>query len=357
MMTETRIEKLRESLESIGADAFLVSTPENRRYLSGFTGSAGHLILTHEDAILATDFRYIQQAERQATGYQVLRTAGGYHWLAEIAKELGARRIAFESDNMTVAAHESATSVLRNLVPETRPELVATEGVVDGLRAVKDAGEIELLRKAVEIADTALGQVAPTIEPGMTEAQVAWAIEKAMRELGAESNAFDIIVGAGVNGALPHHRADETVIQSGDPVVVDMGATYQGYRSDLTRTFSVGGYDDRFREVYDIVLGAQLAAEGAVRPGITGGEIDTVARDFIDDAGYGDKFGHGLGHGIGLAVHELPRIGSGSLDVLDDGSVFTIEPGIYLPDWGGVRIEDMVSIEAGEVHVLSRSVK
>ncbi|HAL46121.1 MAG: aminopeptidase P family protein [SAR202 cluster bacterium] len=356
-MPESRIERLRHSLESIGADAFLVSAPENRRYLSGFTGSSGYLILTFEEALLATDFRYIQQAEQEAPDYQVRQISGGYQWLPEIVGELGARRIAYESDNITVAAHQAAIRAVRSLEPQNRPELIATESVVDELRAVKDQGEINLIEKAVEIADAALSQVTPSIEPGMTEHQVAWEIEKTMRELGAESNAFDIIVGAGPNGSLPHHRADDTVIRPGDPVVIDMGATYQGYRSDLTRTICVGGPDERFSEIYDIVLGAQLAAEEAVRPGVTGGEIDAVARDFIDDAGYGKRFGHGLGHGVGLAVHELPRIGSGSPDVLVDGMVFTVEPGVYLPEWGGVRIEDVVSIENGQVRVMSGSPK
>jgi Xaa-Pro aminopeptidase len=356
-MPESRIERLRQSLHSLGADAFLVSAPENRRYLSGFSGSSGYLIVTFEEALLATDFRYIQQAERQAPDYHVRQISGGCQWLAEIVGELGSRRIAYESDNMTVAAHQAAIRAVRSLEPPNRPELVATENVVDELRAVKDQEEIDLIDKAVEIADLALGKVAPSIEPGRTESQVAWEIEKAMRELGAESNAFDIIVGAGPNGSLPHHRADDTVIRPGDPIVIDMGATYQGYRSDLTRTFCVGGPDERFREVYDIVLGAQLAAEEAVRPGVTGGEIDAVARDFIDDAGYGNRFGHGLGHGVGLAVHELPRIGPGSPDILTDGMVFTIEPGVYLPEWGGVRIEDVVSIENGQVRVVSGSPK
>jgi Xaa-Pro aminopeptidase len=228
---------------------------------------------------------------------------------------------------------------------------------VDDLRAVKEPAELALIEKAVDIADTALGRIAPAMEPGMTEKYIAWEIEKAMRELGAEAIAFDIIVGAGPNGALPHHKADDTVIRPGDTVVIDMGATYEGYRSDLTRTFAVGEPDDSYQGVYDTVLGAQTAAEEAVRPGMKGQELDAVARDFIAEAGYGEYFGHSLGHGVGLAVHERPRVAPASQDVLEGGMVFTIEPGIYLPGWGGVRIEDIVTLENGRARVLTRSSK
>lgn len=178
-----------------------------------------------------------------------------------------------------------------------------------------------------------------------------------MREQGAEAMAFDIIVGAGTNGALPHHRADDTVIQNGQPIVIDMGAAYEGYCADLTRTIFVGEPDDTFKKVYSTVLRAQLAAQEQVRAGMTGEETDAISRDVIVEAGYGDAFGHSLGHGVGLAVHEYPRVGPRAPDVLADGMVFTIEPGIYLPEWGGVRIEDVVVMESGRARVLSKAAK
>ncbi|MDP6451731.1 MAG: aminopeptidase P family protein [SAR202 cluster bacterium] len=357
MNVSSRIENLRRQLSAHDVDAMLISMPENRRYLSGFTGSAGYLLVSESDAILATDFRYIEQGGQQAPDYRIYRIGGGSGWLSDLSSELDLSKIGYESDHLTVAGLTDFEKALTEDAEDGVPKLVSTTGIVESMRAVKDENERDLLEKAVALADEALGRVAPAIEPGMTEQQVAWDIEKAMRELGAESIAFDIIVGAGPNGALPHHKADDTVIQPGDPVVIDMGATYAGYRSDLTRTFCIGPPDDRFTEIYDTVLGAQIAAEEAVRPGMTGAEVDAVARDYISNAGYEEYFGHGLGHGVGLAVHERPRVVQKSEDVLEDGMIFTIEPGIYIPGWGGVRIEDIVSLENGRARVLSQSPK
>ena len=214
-----------------------------------------------------------------------------------------------------------------------------------------------LIETAVEIADRAMASVAARIKPGMTEARIAWELEVEMRGMGAEGPAFDIIVGTGANGALPHHRADDTVVRRGDAVVIDMGANYEGYNSDLTRTFYVGEPDDEFMEIYSIVLQAQETAIREVRPGMMGKEVDEIARKVIEGAGYGEEFGHGLGHGVGLAVHERPMAVPTSEDVIEDGMVFTIEPGIYIPGWGGVRIEDIVAMEDGRARVLTGSPK
>lgn len=357
MSISSRIDSLRQQFSAHDVDGMLISMPENRRYLSGFSGSAGCLLISASDAALATDFRYIEQGGQQAPEYRIHRTTGNSAWLAELASEMNLSRIGYESDHLTVAGLTDFEKALAEGNEGDTPSLVPTTGIVETMRAVKDKNERALLERAIAIADEALGRVAPAIEPGMTEKQVAWDIEKAMRELGAESIAFDIIVGTGPNGALPHHRADDTVIRPGDPVVIDMGATYAGYRSDLTRTFCIDPPDDRFREIYDTVLGAQVAAEETARPGMTGGEVDSIARDYISSAGYGKYFGHGLGHGVGLAVHERPRIVPDSKDVLEDGMVFTVEPGIYIPEWGGVRIEDIVALEDGRVRVLSKSPK
>ena len=357
MNGNAKIQKLRRQLQEQELDALLVSTAENRRYLSGFTGSAGYLLVSLSDAVLATDFRYVEQAGRQAPEYRVQRTGSGLAWFPEMASDLGFNRIGFESQDMTVATHSAFQKAIDESEKPDRPELVATSGIVDKMRAVKDELELELLTKAVEIADEAFEQVAPGIEPGVTEQEAAWQLEKAMRERGAEVIAFDIIVGAGPNGALPHHRAGDKAIEEGEAVVIDMGARYQGYCSDLSRTLIVGEPDETFRRVYDTVLRAQLAVEESVHSGMTGGEADGIARDIIAEAGYGENFGHSLGHGVGLAVHEFPRVGPNAEEPLEDGMVFTVEPGIYLAGWGGVRIEDIVVLENGRARVISKAHK
>ena len=357
MSITDRLTRLRDILKEKELDAFLVSSPENRRYLSGFTGSAGYLFISHTDAVLVTDFRYVEQAGKQAPEFRVERTGASLSWLGEIATAVSAQRIGFEAEVMTVGTHSSFVKALNEAQHDDSLTLVETSDMIDKTRATKEDNELDLLIRAIEITDFALDEIGPTVKSGMTEAQVAWNLEKSMREQGAEAMAFDIIVGTGLNGALPHHRADDTVIREGQPVVIDMGATYEGYCADLTRTIFVGEPDDTFKKIYTIVLRAQLAAEEQVRAGMTGEQTDMIARDIIVEAGYGDFFGHSLGHGVGLAVHEYPRIGPRASDVLADGMVFTIEPGIYLPDWGGGRIEDIVVMEFGRARVLSKAAK
>ena len=357
MSTIKRLARLREALEELELDAFLVSSPENRRYLSGFTGSAGYLFISRTDAVLATDFRYIEQAGKQSPEFRVERTGASLSWLPEMASTVSARRVGFEAEVMTVGTHTAFLKAVAEADGDDGLTLVETSDMIDKIRATKYEEELALLTRAIEITDHAMDEIGPAIVPGMTEAQVAWDLEKAMREQGAEAMAFDIIVGAGTNGALPHHRADDTVIQNGQPIVIDMGAAYEGYCADLTRTIFVGEPDDTFKKVYSTVLRAQLAAQEQVRAGMTGEETDAISRDVIVEAGYGDVFGHSLGHGVGLAVHEYPRVGPRAPDVLADGMVFTIEPGIYLPEWGGVRIEDVVVMESGRARVLSKAAK
>ena len=228
---------------------------------------------------------------------------------------------------------------------------------MESLRAVKEPEEIELIKKAVEIADAAFEYIEGIIQAGMTEKHVAWEIEKFLRENGSQAVPFEIIVASGPNSALPHAKPSERVINPGEPVVIDMGAKFDGYASDLTRTICLGTPDDTFKKVYDIVLDAQLAAMSIIKEGMTGQQADSSARTVIEQAGYGEAFGHGLGHGVGLATHELPRLGPNSTEPLTSGMVFTIEPGIYLPGWGGVRIEDTVMMENGKVRVISKARK
>ena len=352
-----RIERLRQKMEEKGLEAFLVSTPENRRYLSGFSGSAGYLLITGNEAILATDFRYTEQAGGQAPDYEVMRVSRNWQWLAEQLSKLGIKKAGFESTNMTVASYQQMTETVKELPSDGRPSLMATKGIVEGLRAVKDAEELAKLQGAIDISDKAIEEIGPRIQPGETELEVAWRLERTMRELGADALSFDTIVAAGPNGAMPHHHPTDRRVQAGEPVVIDMGALLDGYCSDITRTVCVGEPDEKFRQVYDMVLAAQLTAIETLKPAMTGGEGDGLARAVLEEAGYAEHFGHSLGHGIGLEVHEYPGVGPGSPNVLEEGMVFSVEPGVYLTGWGGVRIEDLVVLESGGARPLSKAKK
>ena len=356
MSISARLAALRGALDREDLDAMLVSSDENRRYMSGFTGSAGYLLISQKHAILATDFRYVEQAERQAPEYHIERIFGS-GWLSGLIKDVGGRHVGFESQDVTIAGYGALNKSISESDVAGQASLAETTDLIERIRGTKDQSEIGLLTRAIEITDQAIEQVQPSVKPGVTEGEIAWELEKAMRERGAEAMAFDIIVGAGPNGAMAHHRADGTVIREGDAVVIDMGAQYEGYCADLTRTVLVGEPDETFWKVYNTVLEAQLAAEEQITAGMTGTKADAIARDVISDAGFEENFGHSLGHGVGLAVHEYPVLGTKSEDVLEDGMVFTVEPGIYLSGWGGVRIEDVVVLENGRPRVISKARK
>ena len=352
-----RLEHLHQKLEEKKLDAILISTPENRRYVSGFTGSAGYLLVSQGSTILATDFRYVEQAGKQAPDFQVVKAGADWSWLRDLLQEQGHKRVGFESQHVTVATFRQMTDTLKELPSEERPSLLATSGIVEGLRTVKDPEELALVQRAIDAADTAMEAITPTIRAGETEREVAWRLEVAMREAGADGLSFDTIVAAGPNGAMPHHRPSDRPIAEGEPIVIDMGAKVDGYCSDITRTVCIGEGDETFRKVYDTVLGAQLTAIATVHAGMTAGEADALSRDVIAEAGHGDHFGHSLGHGVGLFIHEYPRLGPGSENPLEEGMVFTVEPGIYLSGWGGVRIEDVVVLEKDGARVLSKAAK
>jgi Xaa-Pro aminopeptidase len=327
------------------------------------------LLISAEQAILATDFRYYEQVSQQAPDFELAKV--GYEFtkaLPNLVAQVGARRVGFEAAHLPYAQYQEWVEVAEGLGLSSAEgfELVPTKELIEGLRAVKDDGELEVIRRAVALADKAMAYVLDIMEPGMTERAVAWEIETYMRTHGADKVAFDIIVAGGPNGAMPHAQPSEAPIRAGEPIIMDIGAQTEGYHSDLTRTACLGlrrapssrTPDDRFREIYDIVLRAQLAAEEGIRAGMTGQEADALARSVIEEAGYGEYFGHGLGHGVGLAVHEKPRLSKLSEEeVLQPGMVVTIEPGIYLPGWGGVRIEDMAVVGEDGVEVLTRASK
>lgn len=351
---KARVEKLRQELPEKGLEAVLISNAHNRSYLSGFVGTAGFLLITPQEAILATDFRYVEQASLQAPDFKIHRIEGEVEkWFPGLAAQVGVQRIGFEAEDVSFATHRR----LKDAVAEARVELVPTDGLVEQLRAIKDDAELGHIQRAIALADAAFEHVAAGMRPSMTERQVAWELERFIRENGGEGVSFELIVAAGPNGAKPHHHPTDRPIGRGEPVVMDLGAIAGGYCSDLTRTVCMGEPDSTFEKIYDIVLGAQLAAIATVGVGMTGEQADGLARKVILEAGYGDNFGHGLGHGVGLEIHEHPRLGKASSDVLKDGMVVTIEPGIYLTGWGGVRIEDMVVLENGRARVLTRAPK
>lgn len=351
-----RIAALRSLIQEQEIDAMLISDPHNRRYLSGFIGTAGYLFITESEAVLTTDSRYTEQAGDQATGFDISQIQGRLtDWFPKLLRDLDVSKLGFEADNVTVSTLKMFEDAMTksNLKVAFKP----TSGDTAKLRAIKDAGEIELLQKAIDIGDAAFEETASKLTAGMTEKEAAWEFEKAIRERGAECLSFDTIVANGPNAARPHHQTGESKLQEGETIVFDCGATYQGYCSDLTRTVVLGDADDEVAKVYSIVLEAQEVAIEQVEAGHTGGEADGIARKIIADAGYGDMFGHSLGHGLGLEVHEEPNVGPRGATPLEDGMPFTIEPGIYIPGWGGVRIEDVVVLENGRARVLSHAKK
>ena len=352
-----RLARLRAAMAEQGFPALFTTHPDNRRYLTGYTGedhppdeSAGHLLITPEQAYLHVGALNATQARAQAPDYTVVAYARRSEMpdqFADLVTSNGITRLGFDASALLYRTHRW----LREKLPAV--ELIEIGTVISDLRAVKDAAEIALLRRAQEITTAAFVDVSRRISEGMTEKEVAWEIEKAVRAHGGEGMAFSTIVGAGTNGARPHHTVTDRPIRAGEPVVIDMGARYEGYCGDLTRTIVVGEPDARFRRTYDLVLRAKRHVEEIARPGMTGGALDTAARDVIVEAGAGDHFIHTLGHGIGLQVHEGPGARKESEEVFQPGMTLTIEPGVYFEDWGGVRIEDVAVFTEHGIELLA----
>lgn len=358
-IVEARISTVRRALAEKELDALMVSVQENRYYLSGFTGedtqfdeSAGVLVITDRDLVLATDSRYELQAQAEAAGYEVVCYHKGLDKeLSKIAGSLGIRRLGFESVRLSHKNHRLYTAALNGLRPAV--ELVPTENIVESLRQIKSEPEIQATVKALRLAEQAFSKVLGRVQPGMTERQVAWAMEKAMRESGAQGLSFPVIVASGPNSALPHAVPGQRKISRGEPILFDWGARLDEYCSDTTRTVVIGKPDDRFMKVYDTVVEAREMAIAAIRPGVGGTQVDKIARDHIDRNGFEGKFGHGLGHGTGLAVHESPRLSPIKDQRLEAGMIVTVEPGIYLPGWGGIRMENQVVVRQDGAQVLN----
>lgn len=348
----SRLEQLRGLMRENRLDGYLVTGAENRRYLSGFTGSNGVLVIGEKTEVLVTDFRYLTQVREEAPGFAVRRQEESlWETVAAVLRELGMKQVGFEAEYMVVDEFFK----LKAIVPEEL--LVPSPGLVARLRGIKDPVEIEGIRRAVAVADAAWQEVLPTIQAGDVERDVALRLETALRRLGASGPSFATIVASGPRSALPHGEAGDRRLAPGDLVVLDFGCVFHGYCSDITRTVVVNTATPRQQEIYDLVLQAQLTAIAGLRPGMTGREGDRLSRAVIEEAGYGEYFGHGLGHSLGLAIHENPRLSPKEGAVLEPGMVLTVEPGIYLPDWGGVRIEDVVVITETGCEVLTKADK
>ncbi len=350
LQVEPRLRRLQGSLSDAGVDALIVTTLANVRYLSGFSGSAGVLAVTPDAALLTTDGRYRTQSAEQlaaaGAGRAIAIEIGGGEAQRNAVRDLvgAAGRVGLEADNVTWSASQRWTEVLGEA------ETVPLTNLVEALREVKDEAELDRMARAAAIADAALGEVLPMLSAPrgeLTEARFALALDTAMRRGGAEGTAFETIVASGPNSAKPHHRPGERVIEPGDPVVVDFGAIFEGYRSDMTRTFCVGAEPTgELARIFAVVQEAQAAGVAAVRSGIGAKEVDDVCRQVISEAGWGDAFEHGTGHGVGLDIHEAPTVSPLGTAILGPGVVVTVEPGVYLPGLGGVRIEDTLVVTA-----------
>ncbi|WP_226582948.1 M24 family metallopeptidase [Halobacillus litoralis] len=348
----SKLSNLRKAISTEGLDALLIMSPKNRRYMSGFTGSSGALLITESSAVLITDFRYTGQAGEQAEEFEVIEHKTPMpKAVASKVEELGLKRVGFEKEHVTYSSYEQYNQALE-------AELVPTSGMVEKLRLIKTDEEISILKDAVKIADDAFQHILSYIKPGVKEIDVSNELEFFMRKQGAASSSFDIIVASGYRSALPHGAASEKEIQSGELVTLDFGALYKGYCSDITRTVAVGEISDELKEIYDTVLQAQLKGMEGIKAGITGKDADALTRDYIKEKGYGEYFGHSTGHGIGLDVHEGPGLSFRSdQTILEEGMVVTVEPGIYVPGVGGCRIEDDTIVTKTGNERLSQSTK
>lgn len=345
---QTRRERLSGLLKEQKLEGMLVSGSANVRYLTGFTGSNGLMVAFPNGAVFFTDPRYTLQAAQQVSC--AVRVVRGplYPAAAAFAKKRHIRRLAIERDTIRYDQYETLADTV---------DVAPVSGFVEGLRAVKSADEVEKIRRSVITNSKAFEQGVRAIKPGMRESELAGEIEYRMRRLGAEKAAFDTIVATGARGALPHARPDATRIENGHLVLIDMGAMQEGYASDMTRMLHIGRASKKTRDTYRFVLEAQLAAIDAVRPGVTCDRVDRAARRVLETAGLGKAFVHSTGHGLGLEIHEEPRLGKKSKTLLEPGMAITIEPGVYLDGWGGIRIEDTVVVTATGCEVLTPTPK
>ncbi|MFY0518003.1 M24 family metallopeptidase [Lysinibacillus sp. UGB7] len=346
-----KLQKLRKALQEHSIEGILITNEYNRRYMTGFTGTAGVAIVSQNDAVFITDFRYTEQAAAQIKDFRIVKHEATI--LEEIAtqvKAMGIKLLGFEKDAVSYGTYELYKNVIQT-------DLVPVSGLIEKIRLIKTEQEINIIKVACEIADHAFTHIIDFIKPGKTELEVSNELEFFMRKQGATQSSFDTIVASGLRSALPHGVATDKVIEKGDFVTLDYGALYNGYISDMTRTVAVGEPSAKLVDMYNAVLASQLLALEKVGPGLTGIQADAIARDYLTEKGYGEAFGHSLGHGIGLEVHEGPGLSMRSETVLEPGMAVTIEPGVYLPGIGGLRIEDDILITETGNELLTHSSK
>lgn len=352
-MSMNRVNRLRSLLDENGLEALLIGSPYNRRYISGFTGSSGYVLITSESCYLLTDFRYRVQAAQQVEEFQIIEhSSSPLEEVRELLSQSGISTLGFEQEHVSFGDYQQWSSKLGGGIT-----LKPSTGLVEKLRMFKDELELAVMQEAAILADRTFSHIVGVIATGMKETDVALEMEVFMRSNGATSSSFDTIVASGERSALPHGVASDRIIGVDEFVKLDFGAYYKGYCSDLTRTIVVGKPSDKHKEIYNIVLEAQLHALEHIRPGMTGSEADALTRDIITKYGYGDHFGHGTGHGLGMEIHEEPRLSKLSDTILTPGMTVTVEPGIYVPGFGGVRIEDDIVITDTGIKILTSSPK
>ncbi len=347
-----RINNLHMSMNEKNIDGMVIMKPENRMYMSGFTGSSGIVIVSAKENVLLTDFRYIEQAAIEAENFKIVQHGPSVmDSIKETVFDMGITRLGFENDFMTYQTFESAKQRL------TGTSLIATNSIIENLRMIKNEDEIQSLLKAADIADKTFEHIVQYIKAGVTEIEVAIEIDYHMRKIGSMRNSFPTIVASAERGSLPHAQPSSRKIANGDFITMDFGAVIDGYCSDLTRTVILGKSSEEQKRVYNIVLESQKIALDSISAGMPGCDIDLKVRKYMGKFDLDKYFGHGLGHGVGLYIHENPRLSQTSTDILAPGHAVTVEPGIYIPDWGGVRIEDLVIIMDDHVINLTKSAK
>ncbi|OHO70318.1 peptidase M24 [Staphylococcus sp. HMSC036D05] len=345
-----KLEQVHEILNHKRLDAMIVLSDFNRRYLSGFTGTSGALIITHNKNYLVTDFRYIEQATKQAPEFEIINRQNGLITeIKHILEQAQLSNIGFEGHHIS---YDTYVELNKGMIT-----LISISDSIDKIREVKSEEEIKLIQKAAEIVDKTYDYILTVVKVGMSEREIKALLESKMLELGADGPSFDTIVASGYRGALPHGVASDKLIEKGDMITLDFGAYYRGYCSDITRTFAVGEPDPKMKEIYNIVLSSQIKAINEIRPGMTVQEADALSRDYIDAHGFGQEFGHSLGHGIGLDIHEGPLLSKNSTGELQVNNCVTIEPGIYVDGLGGVRIEDDILITENGCDVFTKCTK
>ncbi|APH04440.1 M24 family metallopeptidase [Bacillus weihaiensis] len=347
-----KLDKMRERFKELSIDGMLITSNYNRRYLTGFSGTSGVAVISEDQAVFITDFRYTEQAAKEVDGFEIVQHTGSIvDEVVKATEKMGIRKLGFEQDQITYQSYSTYNQNLGHL------EFVPVSGAVEKLRLIKSSAEIKILKEATEIADAAFKHILTYIKPGIKEIDVSNELEFFMRKNGAVSSSFDIIVASGYRSALPHGVASEKEIEKGDFVTLDFGAYYKGYCSDITRTIAVGEPSDELKKIYSTVLEAQLRGMNGIKPGMTGKEADALTRDYITEQGYGEYFGHSTGHGLGMEVHEGPALSLKSDTILQPGMVVTVEPGVYVAGLGGVRIEDDTVITETGNESLSHSPK